>query len=154
MLKKGYKKYIIILKILIILFFSRCFSFAKAIENSEDEFLIKPLYIFKNKGNRDPFKPRYKANIIPVVENISISTLVLQGITETQETKAALFKSSGENTSYILMDGKFYRENEEVVPGIFGEIISEKEVILRQGDKEIIFKLSDDVTGSNIGPGF
>jgi hypothetical protein len=154
MLKKDYKKYIMVLKIFLILFFCLCFSFARAIENSEDEFVIKPSYIFKNKGNRDPFKPRYKANILPVVENISISTLVLQGITETQETKAALFKSSSENTSYILMDGKLYRENEEVVPDIFGEIISEKEVVLRQGDKEIIFKLSDDVTGPNISPGF
>ncbi len=153
MLKKELKKDIILKGIIIVIVLLNSI-FVLADDKDIEEFAIKPLYVFSNKGKRDPFKPRYKKEVIPVIDTIDISTLVLQGITETRQSKAALFKTaSGSDVSYIFINGKMYRENEEVISDIKGEIKNDKEVVLKQGDKEILFKLSDDVTGPDIRPG-
>ncbi len=152
MLKKEIKKDIILKGIIIVMLLINT-AFILADDKETDEFVIKPLYVFSNKGKRDPFKPRYKKEVIPVIDTVDISTLVLQGITETKQSKAALFKTmSGSDVSYIFINGKMYKENEEIISDVKGEIKNNKEVVLKQGDKEILFKLSDEVTGPDIRP--
>lgn len=151
MLKKELKKFIILIGTLVILYLTNFLILAD--DKDADEFTIKPLYVFSNKGKRDPFKPRYKKDVIPVVDTVDISSLILLGITETKQSKAALFKTaSGSDVSYIFINGNMYKENEEIIIDIKGEIRNEKEVLLKQGDKEILFKLSDEVTGPDIRP--
>ncbi len=153
MLKKGIKKSIILKAIVVILVLFIINLYILAENQDNDEFTIKPVYVFLNKGKRDPFKPKYMKDIIPVVDAVDISSLVLLGITETRQSKAALFKTvSGSDVSYIFMNGRMYKENEEIIIDIQGEIKNEKEVVLRQGDKEILFKLSDEVKSPDIRP--
>jgi hypothetical protein len=122
-----------------------------------DEFEIKPAYIFQNKAGRDPFEPRYKREAVPAMAEIDITAFSLQGITiDAGGGKAALFRSkSGNPFGYIFMDGKLYGENDQVIPDVAGEIRPTNEVLLIQGDKEVLFKLEEDTgPGSrNISPG-
>jgi len=149
MLKISLKRYIIILILTAIIFVMCRFILAADDNNSslatnESDFVIKPLYIFSNKGNRDPFVSRVNQQVFPQMKLLDISALALYGITESDGSKSALFgNKSGNNFGYILKDGEFYEENNNVVPDVKGEIKNDNEVLLIQGDKEILFKLKD-----------
>ena len=89
----------------------------------------------------------------PAVVEVDISTFLLIGITNSQDVKAALFRSkSGSPFGYIFMNGKLQGENERIISDVAGEIKSDEEVVLIQGDREVLFKLSTDVSGPNIRP--
>jgi hypothetical protein len=129
------------------------FVFAYADIGDSEELTVKPIYEFSNKSKRDPFVPRQFRNLLQSNRDVVISTLLLEGITLTNESKTALFMNrSGGNFSYILADGIFYGENNTPIPEITGEIRNENEVMLRQGDREILFKMSKEATGSDIKP--
>ena len=152
MLKKSKKSYII--KVIILLFIV---ALSKPVfivaEEEEMDFDIKPIYQFQNKSGRDPFEPRYKKELAPAVVEVDISTFLLIGITKSEGANAALFKSkSGNPFGYIFINGKLYGENERIIPDIAGEIKSDSEVVLVQGDREVLFKLSEDGGGPNIRP--
>ncbi len=127
------------------------FSFA---EENNSLFEIKPLYVFQNKGSRDPFIPRYKTGVFPSALTVDISTFSLLGITESRGEKAALFKSkSGVQLGYVFMNGKLMAENDVNVSDVAGEFRGSMEILLRQGDKEVLFKLAKQPTTSpNIRP--
>jgi hypothetical protein len=147
MLKTAFKRYIIDKIIYIIMLFS-AFCAAPAIAADQqpvDEFEIKPVYEFSYKAGRDPFEPRYKNNSIKINDLIDISALYLMGITVSGGGKAALFSfKNGSNFGYVFMDGKLYGENNTVIEDIKGEINENSEVILIQGDREILFKLHEE----------
>jgi hypothetical protein len=129
------------------------FAFAYADSIDSDELIVKPIYEFSNKNKRDPFVPRQFRNLLQSNKDIVISTLLLEGITLTKDSKTALFVNrSGGNFNYILADGIFYGENNTRIPEITGEIRNGNEVMLRQGDREILFKMSKETTGSDIRP--
>jgi len=120
---------------------------------AEDEFEIKPLYVFQNKAARDPFTARNEKHSTTAVVNVDISTFSLLGITQSGGLKTALFKSrSGSPFGYIFTEGRLYGENDRVIPGIDGEIRGVDTVVLRQGDKEVLFRLDAAVDGPNIRP--
>lgn len=153
MLKKKEQRDIIISNIIYcFLYIFLVFSFVLA-QEQELTFEIKPLYEFNYKAGRDPFTPRTLKQQIPAIIDIDISTFKLLGITESAGIKAALFASrSGTSFGFIFIDGVLYGENNKKIEGISGEFKSNQEVLLRQGDKEVLFKLSPDIEGPNIKP--
>ncbi|MCX7698974.1 MAG: hypothetical protein N2114_05865 [Candidatus Goldbacteria bacterium] len=153
MLKKSKQKYIILW--IVISSFSYGFFSLIDIFAQEQEliFEIKPIYEFTFKAGRDPFEPRILKEQIPAMIDVDISTFKLIGITESQGVKTALFMSrSGSTFGFIFIDGVLYGENNRKIPGITGEIKSNEEVLLIQGDKEVLFKLTYDIEGPNIKP--
>jgi hypothetical protein len=155
MLKKGMQRYIINKSLLFIAVFTGMLLLPCAVmpDDTINDFEIKPAYDFVYKAGRDPFEPRYKTEAAPAMIDVDITTFSLQGITESKGAQAALFKSkSGNPFGYIFMDGKLYGENERVIPDVTGEIKENAEVLLVQGDKEVLFKLDDQVDGPNIRP--
>jgi len=152
MLKKQVKSYIINI-ILFIVITAFCPVLAQN-GGVDDELEVKPLYIFQNKADRDPFEPRGKKQAVPPIAEVDITTFRLLGITESGGVKAALFRSkSGNPFGYIFIGTKLYGDNDKVVAGVDGEIKNDEEVILVQGDKEVLFKLEEDMAGNNIRPG-
>jgi hypothetical protein len=154
MLKKRNERYIIEKSIINMVLFI-AISMVSPVFGSDfnDEFEIKPAYIFENKAGRDPFEPRTKKESFPAMVEVDITTFSLQGITESRGMKAALFKNrSGSTFGYIFIDGKLYGENDTVIPYVNGEIKESGEVILIQGDREVIFRLNEDPQGPNIRP--
>ncbi|MCX8092787.1 MAG: hypothetical protein N3E50_01310 [Candidatus Goldbacteria bacterium] len=153
MLKKSRQIYIIIC--MIISSFSCGLFYVIDIFAQEQEliFEIKPIYEFTFKAGRDPFEPRILKEQIPAMIDVDISTFKLMGITESQGVKTALFMSrSGSTFGFIFIDGVLYGENNKKIPGITGEIKNKEEVLLIQGDKEVLFKLTPDIEGPNIKP--
>jgi hypothetical protein len=131
------------------------FSLETVQQSDDTDYVIKPQYIFSNKAGRDPFMPKFKKmGEMNASDKINISALSIVGITESKGEKAALFKTTiGDPFGYIFFDGVFYGPNDTVVDGISGEIKNSNEVLLVQGDKEIIFTLnSDTVTTYSIRP--
>jgi hypothetical protein len=156
MLKKKAKRAKMNIGMVFIAFFLALFSQGTAAAADEaDNLEIKPAYIFQNKSGRDPFEQRSKKEIAPAFKEVDITTFSLQGITtDNKGMKAALFKSrSGNPFGYIFIGDKLYGENDQVIPDVTGEIKSDKEVLLLQGDREVLFKLEEDVSGPNIRPG-
>lgn len=152
MLKKKEQRYIILK---IICFFLYGLFVINCIFAQEQElvFEIKPVYEFNFKAGRDPFEPRILKQQIPAIVNVDISTFKLLGITESNGTKTALFMSrSGSTFGFIFIDGMLYGENNKQIPGVSGEIKNNEEVLLKQGDKEVLFKLMQDIEGPNIKP--
>lgn len=155
MLKNRNERYIIKKSIINIILFIIIIIMPSALPGVDyiDEFEIKPLYVFENKAGRDPFEPRYKKEAAPAVVEVDITTFSLQGITESKGIQAALFKSkSGNPFGYIFMDGRLYGENDKVIPDVAGEIKEGGEVILIQGDREVLFRLNESIEGPNIRP--
>ncbi len=117
------------------------------------DFSAKPVFEYRVDSGRDPFSPTQLVKFVRGQSNIQISSLMLEGITITGNSKSALLRTTGGFLfSYIFEDGKLYGDNSKVIEGITGKILNEHEVILKQGDREIIFKLEKDATGYNIGP--
>jgi hypothetical protein len=155
MLKKSAQRYIIYNIILYIMAFTAVFLLPCAAGSAEtaDDFEIKPVYIFVDKAGRDPFEPRYKTEVAPAMVDVDITTFSLQGITESKGMQAALFKSkSGSPFGYIFIDGKLYGENDRIIPDVSGEIKENQQVLLVQGDKEVLFKIDEQLDGPNIRP--
>jgi hypothetical protein len=127
-------------------------AFLKA-EESADFSAVKPLYIFQNKGGRDPFYPRYMKQTSGSIESVDITTLSLQGVTESNGIKSALLKSrNGLTFGYIFTDGRLYGDNDVEIADVTGEFKGENELLLRQGDREITFSMPENADGPNIGP--
>jgi|GEM_PF-1084036 hypothetical protein len=148
MLKKFFKSYIMTLNCALFLAALLLPPCLKA-DDQNEKFDIKPLYIFQNSGGRDPFSPRYKEETFPTVVAVDITTLALLGITESNNVKTALFKSKiGSNFGYIFTGGRMYGDNDEIISDIAGEFKSDMEVLLRQGDREVLFKLTTNPAGS------
>ena len=155
MLNNGAQRYIIYNIILYIMAFLAAFLLpgTAAAAETADDFEIKPVYVFVDKAGRDPFEPRYKTEAAPAMVDIDITTLSLQGITESRGVQAALFKSkSGNPFGYIFIDGKLYGENDRIIPDVSGEIKENQQVLLIQGDREVLFKIDEQLDGPNIRP--
>lgn len=148
MLKKSFKSYIMALNYAVILA-ALLMPVCALAGDADGKFDIKPLYIFQNSGGRDPFSPRYKQETFPTVLAVDITTLTLLGITESNNIRTALFKSKiGSNFGYIFTGGRLYGDNDEIITDIAGEFKNDMEVLLRQGDREVLFKLTDNPAGS------
>ena len=111
-------------------------------DDDNSAFEIKPLYIFQNKAGRDPFTPRYRTGVLPSMLKVDISTFTLVGITQSNGSRAALFRSkTGVQTGYIFMDGRLTTDNDVVVTDVAGVFKNDTEIMLKQGDKEVLFTL-------------
>lgn len=153
MLKKKKQRYIIIWSIICFFLYGLFAIICVFAQEEELVFKIKPIYEFNFKAGRDPFEPRILKQQIPAIVDVDISTLKLLGITESKGVKTALFMSrSGSAFGFIFIDGVLYGENNKQILGISGEIKSNEEVLLKQGDKEVLFKLTKDIEGPNIKP--
>ncbi|HDQ26546.1 MAG TPA: hypothetical protein ENN43_07370 [bacterium] len=152
MLKKKAKEYII--TIITVFFCLLSVTEAAASSNSAGALEVRPVYIFENKSGRDPFRPRSMQDEFPAIVEVSITAFSLQGITtDSLGTKAALFRSrSGTDFGYIFINGRLYGENNNVITGIAGEVRSDREVLLIQGDREVLFRLEEFQGGPNIRP--
>ncbi|MCE5301458.1 MAG: hypothetical protein LLG37_11405 [Spirochaetia bacterium] len=126
-----------------------------AAEQQDESLEIKPVYIFQNKGNRDPFVPRFRQEALSSVAMVDITTFTLLGITtDSQGRRAALFRSkSGSTSGYVFLEGRLYGDNDEEVNYISGEWKGERDILLRQGDREVLFKMPQQAdTQTNIYP--
>lgn len=151
MLKKHGQKYII--KAIIALIFTAGFCSSGFSNQDADDLTVKPAYSFTNKGGRDPFSPRYMGQPVPVFAKVDITSLALLGVTETEGVKAALFvNKTGQSVGFVFTEGRMYGDNNEEVTGITGEIKSSSEVLLVQGDKEVLYTLNEQVNSLNIRP--
>jgi hypothetical protein len=123
-------------------------------DDADAAFIIKPFYVFQNKAGRDPFTPRFKTGVFPSAVTVDISTFSLMGITRSGNEMAALFVSkSGVQTGYIFMNGKLTADNNITVSDVAGNFKSDSEILLKQGDKEVLFSLSKlPPVSSNIRP--
>jgi hypothetical protein len=150
MLKSRFKSSIINMTTAVcmaLIFMPACIA---ADDENNSDFEIKPLYVFQNKAGRDPFVPRYQTGVLPSVLKVDISTFTLLGITQSGAEKAALFKSrSGLQLGYVFMEGKLTADNDVVVSDVAGSFKSDTEILLRQGDKEVLFTMPKLPDNSN-----
>ena len=117
------------------------------------DFSAKPVFEYKVESGRDPFSPKQLVTYVRTQSNVQISSLMLEGITITGKNKSALLRTTGGFLfSYIFEDGRLFGDNSKVIEGVSGKILNDNELLLKQGDKEIIFKLEKDMTGYNILP--
>lgn len=115
---------------------------ARGASPSEDEKLFKPLAQYQLKGRRDPFLQPQAGLAHNVMNRVDIGMLRLTGVIQHPQRALALFAvASGPKFGYLLKGGKLYRENNQPVAGITGEILSRTEVVLKQGDDRMVFKL-------------
>ncbi len=117
------------------------------------DFSAKPVFEYKVESGRDPFSPKQLVTYVRTQSNVQISSLMLEGITINGKNKSALLRTTGGFLfSYIFEDGRLFGDNSKVIEGVSGKILNDNELLLKQGDKEIIFKLEKDMTGYNILP--
>ena len=104
--------------------------------------LIGSQPVYKIEGRRDPFLQPWTGKLHKVTEQVDIENLKLTGIIRNPRRAMALFSSRiGPKFGYLLKGDRLYRENFQPVPGIIGEISNPQKVVLKQGDREIIFRL-------------
>ena len=153
MLKQENKKYIMVMISALLLSVFLGFAVIKAEENADD-FTVKPIYIFQNKAGRDPFTPRFEKENSFSISAVDITTLSIQGVSESNGIKTALFRTkSGMTFGYIFTEGKLYGDNDVEITDVNGEFKSDFEVMLRQGDREVLFRLPSEASdGPNIRP--
>jgi Tfp pilus assembly protein PilP len=97
---------------------------------------------YEARGRRDPFVQPSAGRLNQVIENINIENLRLTGVIRNPKQAMALFASqTGTKFGYVLKGTKLYRENHQAIPGITGKVLNPKEVLLKQGEKQIVFKL-------------
>lgn len=122
--------------------------------DSGDDFTVKPSYIFQNKAGRDPFVPRFIKETSFSILAVDITTLSIMGVSESLGVKTALFRTkSGMSFGYIFTDGRLYGDNDLQIADVTGEFKSDFEILLRQGDREVLFRLPSETTnGPNIRP--
>jgi hypothetical protein len=153
MLKQKNKRYImtVISALLLSVFSGTAFI---AADDNGDDFVVKPIYIFQNKASRDPFVPRFEKDSSYSISAVDITTLSIQGVSESNGVKTALFRTkSGISFGYIFTDGKLYGDNDMEIADVTGEFKSDFEVLLRQGDREVLFRLpSENSGGPDIRP--
>ena len=151
MLKTAPGKYIMILMVLFAAV--TCFCGTAYSEQESDELIVRPGYIFSNKGGRDPFYPRHIGQPLSAYTGVDISSLSLAGVTVTNGVQAALFvNKTGQSAGFVFVNGKMYGDNDQEIIGINGEIKSSSEVLLIQGDKEVMYTLNEPVNSLNIRP--
>ena len=153
MLKQKNKRYIIrVLSALLLSVFLGT-AVIKA-EANGDDFTVKPIYIFQNKAGRDPFTPRFEKENSYSISAVDITTLSIQGVSESSGIKTALFRTkSGMSFGYIFTEGKLYGDNDVEITDVNGEFKGDFEVLLRQGDREVLFRLPSEASdGPNIRP--
>ncbi len=120
---------------------------------SEDDLVVKPIYEFKSGNLRNPFLPRQFGKMAQGEEYVHISALKLKGITFSGNSKSAMFVSiGGSDFNYLLIDGVFYGENNKEISEITGEVKNNFEAVLRQGDKEILYRLEKPVNENRFRP--
>lgn len=153
MLKRVIKRYIMTMISALLLSVILGFVVIKA-DDLGDDFTVKPIYIFQNKAGRDPFSPRFEKESSYSISAVDITTLFIQGVSESNGIKTALFRTkSGISFGYIFSDGRLYGDNDMEIAGVTGEFKNDFEVLLRQGDREVLFRLPSEVTnGPNIRP--
>ena len=143
MFKRKGKKFI---AVIVALLFSGVFTevITAQITTTAGDFLIQPLYSFKNKTGKDPFEAVFKKENMPAAINLDIASFVLVGIAGDGEDVTALFKNEGGGDfGYKFREGKLYGENNLVIENITGEMNKNNEVVLVQGDKEITFTMRE-----------
>ena len=129
------------------------FFLAASAHAQGNQYSAAPIFEFKNETGRDPFSAKQLITYMGQQDNLQISTLMLEGITNTGNRKTALFSTTGGfKSGYIFEDGVLYGDNDKVIEGIEGKILNKDEIILKQGDKEVLFKLDKEVSGYNIRP--
>jgi len=112
----------------------------KLAADETEALLLQPRY--EARGRRDPFVQPKAGRLHQVMERVDISTLRLTGVIRNPKQALALFVSqSGSKFGYLLKGGRLYRENQQVIPDITGKVINPRKVVLKQGDKQIVFKL-------------
>lgn len=111
-------------------------------DSDNSRLLVRSKIAYHSKGRRDPFvQPRIN-NYHHLLGQVDIESLKLTGIIRNDQQATALFTTqTGPRFGYLLKQGKLYRENHQPVTGITGDVINPKQVVLRQGEREIIFKL-------------
>jgi hypothetical protein len=115
---------------------------AQSEAGGEDEKLFKPLASYSAKGRRDPFVQPQAGLTRNVMNRVDIAMLRLTGVIHHPQRSLALFSvASGPRFGYLLKGGKLFRENNQPMAGITGEILSRTEVALKQGDERMVFKL-------------
>ena len=101
-----------------------------------------PQPVYKTKGRNDPFLPPRFGKLHKVAEQVDIENLKLTGIIRNPQRALALFSSrTGPKFGYLLKGERLYRENFQPIPEITGEISHPRKVVLKQGDREIVFRL-------------
>lgn len=107
-----------------------------------DDALFEPLSKYQDKSRRDPFVQPQAAMLHNILTRVDIEVLKLTGVVYHSRRSVALFTSqAGPKFGYILRNGKLWRENRQLVPGVTGEVISREQVTLKQGDRRMVFKL-------------
>ena len=117
-------------------------AFCLGAASGEDETLFKPLAQYSAKGRRDPFVQPQAGMTRNVMNRVDIAMLRLTGVIQRPQRSLALFSvASGPKFGYLLKGGKLYRENNQPVAGITGEVLNRNEVALKQGNDRMVFKL-------------
>jgi len=113
-----------------------------SVADSSETLQVKPQVKYMSKGRRDPFVKPLAGRLFNVMQKVDIETLRLTGVIRNSRQAVALFASqSGPKFGFLLKNGKLYRENHQTVSGITGKVVNPGKVILKQGEKQIVFKL-------------
>jgi len=109
---------------------------------SSDEAFFRPPVVYEARDRRDPFVQPQQGRLRNVLGRVDIDVLKLTGVIYNPRRSLALFRTvTGPSFGYLLQGGKLFSENHQPVAGITGEVRNSEEAVLRQGDKEIVFRL-------------
>lgn len=120
--------------------------------SAPEEFSLKPVRLYSERNRRDPFvlasydKARLKdgknisESFKPELKELSISRLELTGFSSANGQRWALFKQKDSRNTYVLKLGRFYTSGNKRLKNVWGRILPNDEVLLRQGERKLVFK--------------
>lgn len=99
---------------------------------------------YRAQGRRDPFVQPPAGRLRNISTKVEIENLKLTGVIRNSQKAVALFTSrTGPRFGYLLKGGRLFGENHQAIPEIVGEIHGPNEVVLRQRNREMEYRLRD-----------
>lgn len=109
---------------------------------AEDEALFQSVATYQAQARRDPFIQSQAGLLHNVMTRLDIDVLRLTGVIVHPHRALALFSTqTGPKFGYLLKDGKLYGENHQLIVGVTGRVVSREQVVLKQGNKRIVFRM-------------
>jgi Tfp pilus assembly protein PilP len=113
-----------------------------ALAAAQDEILFQPPAVYQSQTRRDPFVQPAAGRLNNILPRLDIDSLKLTGVISHPHRSLALFTAqTGPRFGYLLKEGKLYGENHRLVSGVTGQVLNSEQVILKQGNRRIVFKM-------------
>lgn len=103
-----------------------------------DQVSVKPLLLFGMRERQDPFMAYALVTVTASTEHFNIANITFSGLVQVQDMPVALFKDNGGQT-YTLKGTQLHGPDNQRMAGVRGRVTAEKDVLLEQGERKIVF---------------